>query len=150
LEPSEAGELALLAALIVLAAFFAGAEVAFLGVVRTRVRHLAEGGSRLARLLLALQDRRPIVLAALLVGITGSYYIAEHLATVLGIAFLGSTLGPIAALFVMTVVVLVFAEATPMQYAARNTERVAMYSACLLYTSPSPRDQRGSRMPSSA
>ena len=24
------------------------------------------------------------------------------------------------------------------------------YSACLLYTSPSPRDQRGSRMPSSA
>ena len=25
-----------------------------------------------------------------------------------------------------------------------------MYIACLLYTSPSPRDQRGSRMPSSA
>ena len=25
-----------------------------------------------------------------------------------------------------------------------------MYNACLLYTSPSPRDQRGSRMPSSA
>ena len=25
-----------------------------------------------------------------------------------------------------------------------------MYSYCLLYTSPSPRDQRGSRMPSSA
>ena len=26
----------------------------------------------------------------------------------------------------------------------------AWYAACLLYTSPSPRDQRGSRMPSSA
>ena len=26
----------------------------------------------------------------------------------------------------------------------------SIYSACLLYTSPSPRDQRGSRMPSSA
>ena len=25
-----------------------------------------------------------------------------------------------------------------------------MYEGCLLYTSPSPRDQRGSRMPSSA
>ena len=25
-----------------------------------------------------------------------------------------------------------------------------VYRACLLYTSPSPRDQRGSRMPSSA
>ena len=28
--------------------------------------------------------------------------------------------------------------------------RKARYQACLLYTSPSPRDQRGSRMPSSA
>ena len=27
---------------------------------------------------------------------------------------------------------------------------VADYTGCLLYTSPSPRDQRGSRMPSSA
>ena len=26
----------------------------------------------------------------------------------------------------------------------------AQYGGCLLYTSPSPRDQRGSRMPSSA
>ena len=38
----------------------------------------------------------------------------------------------------------------------RNTEiatlssNVAMLQSCLLYTSPSPRDQRGSRMPSSA
>ena len=28
--------------------------------------------------------------------------------------------------------------------------RIAARDACLLYTSPSPRDQRGSRMPSSA
>ena len=27
---------------------------------------------------------------------------------------------------------------------------IGMYETCLLYTSPSPRDQRGSRMPSSA
>ena len=29
-------------------------------------------------------------------------------------------------------------------------EKLIKYLACLLYTSPSPRDQRGSRMPSSA
>ena len=29
-------------------------------------------------------------------------------------------------------------------------ETEGMYFSCLLYTSPSPRDQRGSRMPSSA
>ena len=31
-----------------------------------------------------------------------------------------------------------------------NPQVVAAYKVCLLYTSPSPRDQRGSRMPSSA
>ena len=30
------------------------------------------------------------------------------------------------------------------------TDNDVLYKACLLYTSPSPRDQRGSRMPSSA
>ena len=30
------------------------------------------------------------------------------------------------------------------------THTTHLYTACLLYTSPSPRDQRGSRMPSSA
>ena len=29
-------------------------------------------------------------------------------------------------------------------------QKIANYPGCLLYTSPSPRDQRGSRMPSSA
>ena len=31
-----------------------------------------------------------------------------------------------------------------------ETREFELYSNCLLYTSPSPRDQRGSRMPSSA
>ena len=39
-------------------------------------------------------------------------------------------------------------------YNVTNGERFSTYlmaaEACLLYTSPSPRDQRGSRMPSSA
>ena len=32
----------------------------------------------------------------------------------------------------------------------RHVEALAEAETCLLYTSPSPRDQRGSRMPSSA
>ena len=35
-------------------------------------------------------------------------------------------------------------------FAAEPGSLVAQTEACLLYTSPSPRDQRGSRMPSSA
>ena len=34
--------------------------------------------------------------------------------------------------------------------ADREALHVALCDTCLLYTSPSPRDQRGSRMPSSA
>ena len=36
------------------------------------------------------------------------------------------------------------------RYAVWKTEHKPNANSCLLYTSPSPRDQRGSRMPSSA
>ena len=35
-------------------------------------------------------------------------------------------------------------------YTGATTDAHVGYEGCLLYTSPSPRDQRGSRMPSSA
>ena len=38
----------------------------------------------------------------------------------------------------------------PQQSIILGTDKRAGVYACLLYTSPSPRDQRGSRMPSSA
>ena len=36
------------------------------------------------------------------------------------------------------------------QYEEFNPDKTELLKSCLLYTSPSPRDQRGSRMPSSA
>ena len=41
-------------------------------------------------------------------------------------------------------------KAYPSLWVSIDTYRTAVLEACLLYTSPSPRDQRGSRMPSSA
>ena len=43
-----------------------------------------------------------------------------------------------------------FFEATKMIKEGYVEKMPGEYVACLLYTSPSPRDQRGSRMPSSA
>ena len=43
-----------------------------------------------------------------------------------------------------------FIEAARQQSFGAIDEMLALKKACLLYTSPSPRDQRGSRMPSSA
>ena len=42
------------------------------------------------------------------------------------------------------------ASITALEYQVVNEEDPELYIPCLLYTSPSPRDQRGSRMPSSA
>ena len=41
-------------------------------------------------------------------------------------------------------------EIIPLEVIVRNVAAGTMAKRCLLYTSPSPRDQRGSRMPSSA
>jgi len=136
---AHAGEAALLIGLVAVAAFFAGSEVAFLSVPRTWVRQQAEAGSRLGALLMALQERRSIVLATMLVCITGSYYWAEHIAVNLAIAYWGPTLGPglasAAALILMTIIVLIFAEATPMQYALRNTRKVSIAASPVLTVS---------------
>ena len=40
--------------------------------------------------------------------------------------------------------------ACELRYGAEKKQSDALTRRCLLYTSPSPRDQRGSRMPSSA
>ena len=44
----------------------------------------------------------------------------------------------------------IVAELTKLNWFSERGTRPEMFAACLLYTSPSPRDQRGSRMPSSA
>ena len=44
----------------------------------------------------------------------------------------------------------VVAGVTPGKGGQKFEETIPIYNSCLLYTSPSPRDQRGSRMPSSA
>ena len=46
---------------------------------------------------------------------------------------------------VFAIASVIYALSVPNQYKA-----TALLAPCLLYTSPSPRDQRGSRMPSSA
>jgi putative hemolysin len=133
---AHAGEAALLVGLLVLAVFFAGSEVAFLAVPHSWARQKAESGSKVGRLLLMLQERRSIVLATLLVGITGSYYWAEHIAVKLSIDLWGAALGPglaaALALGTITVLVQVFGEAIPMQFALRNTRKCASFSTPIL------------------
>ncbi len=122
------GELPLLVALLIVSAFFSGSEVGFLAVGTTRVRQLRDSGVRSAAWLSVLLAHRGIVLSTILIGITASNYTAESLAVAYA-SELHPTLGPLIAAIAMTVIVMVFCEVTPIEYAARNTERTALRSA---------------------
>ncbi|MEI6501972.1 MAG: hemolysin family protein, partial [Armatimonadota bacterium] len=129
---SPEGDLAILVVLLILAAFFSGTEAAYLALSRTRVRQMHEqrlfGAS-----LLHLQHRyRPIIITVLLLGITLSNYMAERVATLLSISLLGPTAGPLTAVLVMTIVIIVCCEVVPIQVGAGSPERIARFGAVLI------------------
>lgn len=132
MDGSSTGNLGSLFLLLVISAFFSGSEAAFLAVSRTRVRQLEEGGHPGARLLQFLLRRRPLVLTTLLLGITLSNYTAERLATGLAMAHVGPQLGPLVAIVVMTVVIIVCCEVIPIHLGARYPEALARVASAVV------------------
>jgi len=118
-----------IAVLISLSGFYSAAEIGMFAVARLRLRHPMETGSRPARALKGLLERPASLLTGVLISITALNYAAETLAARWAILTLGPTLGPLVAIAAMAVVVLVFAEVTPIWYAAANPERVALLAA---------------------
>ncbi len=101
----------ILAALLV-TAFFSAAEMAFLGANRIRLRHLAEGGHRVAGRYLEAFSQPERLLSAAKMGVVAAHIVASSVAT----WALLPTLGPVAALVVtitLTPVMLVTGEIIP-------------------------------------
>ena len=101
----------ILAALLV-TAFFSAAEMAFLGANRIRLRHLAEGGHRVAGRYLEAFSQPERLLSAAKMGVPAAHIVASSVATW---ALLPST-GPAAVLivtFVLTPIMLVLGEVIP-------------------------------------
>lgn len=122
-------QLVLILVLLGVSGFFSGSEVAFLAVGYTRLCQLSDEGRRLARVLLFLRQHRTWVLSTLLIAITASNYLAERTATELSIHYMGPAAGPIIAFVVMTLVILIFCEITPIQYGARHCEAHSLRTA---------------------
>ena len=118
-----------IAVLISMSAFYSAAEIGILSLGRLRLANLVEAGSRSARVLQLLLERPSSLLTGVLVSITAINYAAETVAARWAIDALGEEVGPVVAIAGMTVVVLVFAEVTPISYAAANPERVALLAA---------------------
>jgi putative hemolysin len=114
--------------LLVLSAFFSSAETALTAANRFRIAYLARHGNGRARRVLDLWTDRELLLSTILVGNNFVNIAAAALATTLAIRLAGER-GPLYATFVMTIVVLIFAEIAPKTLAARHPERVAFFVA---------------------
>lgn len=125
MESEDWSSLAAILALLVVSAFFSAAEVGLLRLGKYRLRQMLEQSPRIGRVAERLLQAPAVMLTTVLVSITAINYAAETLGAIWAINRLGHTWGPPVAVAALFIVVLLFAEATPISYAAANPRRVA-------------------------
>ncbi|MEO1017893.1 MAG: HlyC/CorC family transporter [Pseudomonadota bacterium] len=118
--------------LLLLSALCSGTETAMTGASRAEIHHRASGGNRRARLVERMMENREGLIGALLLGNNIFNILAASLATSLFLNLAGEA-GVAVATFVMTVLVVIFAEVLPKTYAIRHAERMATFIAPLAW-----------------
>ena len=122
----------LLGLLLLLSAFFSSTETALMSVNRYRLRHRARQGHRGARLAEALLQRPDRLIGLILIGNNFANIFASSLVTIIALRLGGE--GAIAAgAFLLTLVILIFAEVAPKTLAALHPDRVALPAALIYY-----------------
>ncbi|MDX1434452.1 MAG: HlyC/CorC family transporter [Gammaproteobacteria bacterium] len=117
--------------LILLSAFFSGSETGMMALNRYRLRHLAKGNHKGAKRAAELLERPDRLIGLILIGNNFVNIVASMLAALIAWRLLGQT-GLALAPFVLTVVILVFAEVAPKTLAALHPERIAFPAAIIL------------------
>jgi len=120
----------ILVVLIVLSAFFSSAETGMMSLNRYRLRNLAKvhPGARRAHTLLERPDR---LIGIILLGNNFVNILASSIATIIAMRLYGEA-GIAIATFILTLLILIFAELAPKTLAALYPERVAFPAALLL------------------
>ncbi|HHK75036.1 MAG TPA: DUF21 domain-containing protein, partial [Rhizobiales bacterium] len=111
--------------LLILSAFFSGSETALTATSRAFMLELERKGSKKAALVQHLISARETLIGAILLGNNFVNILASSLATSLLVGVFGKT-GVLYATFVMTALVLIFAEVLPKSYAIAHPERMAL------------------------
>ncbi len=124
--------LGLLAALILLSAFFSGSETALMSINRYRLRHLARAGHRGAILVNKLLERPDRLIGLIMIGNNAVNIAASMLTAMIALRVIPE-LGVVYAGLLLTVVIVIFAEVTPKTLAALRPEILA-YPAAFIYT----------------
>ena len=123
--------LIIMAACLILSAYFSATETAFSSANSTRLKTLAEKGSKKAKLACELLEHYDKLLSTILIGNNIVNILMASIGTVLFVRHYGDA-GATISTIVVTVVVLVFGEISPKSVAKDCAERFAMFSAPIL------------------
>lgn len=116
---------ALIVVLLVLSAFFSGAETALTAASRPLMRELEKQGDKRATMVNEMDQHRDRLIGTILLGNNAVNISASALATSLLITLFGEA-GIALATLGMTLIVLIFSEILPKTYAIRNANAVAL------------------------
>ncbi|MBT5861500.1 MAG: HlyC/CorC family transporter [Gammaproteobacteria bacterium] len=127
-----AGLISLLVVLLLLSAFFSGSETALMSLNRYHLRHKVRAGSRSARLAEQLLKRPDRLIGLILLGNNLVNFSASALVTLIALDLGGEPAVAIGT-GILTLTVIIFAEAAPKTLAALNPERLALPAAMIYY-----------------
>ncbi|MBQ7360310.1 MAG: HlyC/CorC family transporter [Lachnospiraceae bacterium] len=118
--------------LLVLSAFFSSAETALSTVNKVRIRSLAEEGNKKAIKVTKILDNYGKMLSTILIGnnivnISASSLVTSLVIDILGNAYVGIATG------VLTVMVLLFGEITPKNWANSNAEKISLAYSSIIF-----------------
>jgi Mg2+/Co2+ transporter CorB len=117
--------IALILALVLLSAFFAGSETALTAASSAKMHSLEKQGSRGAARVNRIRAEKEKMIGSLLLGNTLVNIMASALATSVMIGLYGVA-GVLYATVIITVVVLIFSEVLPKTYALQHADKMAM------------------------
>ncbi|MBD3671521.1 MAG: HlyC/CorC family transporter [Gammaproteobacteria bacterium] len=117
--------------LIGISGFFSGSETGLISLNRYKLRHLEKSGHAGARRATNLLKRPDRLIGLILLGNNFVNILASAIATIIGLRLFGES-GIAIATFLLTIVILIFAEVTPKTLAALHPERFAFPASHLL------------------
>ncbi|QIB70506.1 HlyC/CorC family transporter [Aminipila butyrica] len=123
--------IAALGGLILLSAYFSGAEEAFTSLNRTQLKNLTGSGSKKAKHVLRMEENEDKLLTTVLVGRTITNAAMAAIGALL-LTELYGILGGVLSIVGITVLILLFGEITPRTAAKESPEKMAMFSVPLL------------------
>ena len=115
----------LLVVLIIAGGFFAGSETAFSYCNKIRIKTLAEGGNKRAKRTVSIWEDFDKALITILIGNNIIHIAASSIATVMAVSLMGNS-GSVVSTVVLTLLIFMFSEMIPKNFAKANSDAFAM------------------------